>query len=180
MLMLIMVISPERLSMNTHRTTQLAHNVFVPLHRGASVLVVYYTKSNLVGTMPGGETEYGIHQRTTYTETLHQHFEKIQLTRRTNMLKNLLLASALLLPLSATPALAYIECHGPDYEECEDDGNINVDDPDLKPDERAILVRIKTTVDKRREDREEREAKAEEARLAKCTVRFLRLGCLEK
>jgi hypothetical protein len=96
------------------------------------------------------------------------------------MLKRLLLAGAILLPLSATPALAYIECHGPDYEDCSDDGNLNIDDPDLKPNERAILVRIKTAVDKRREEREEREAKAEEARLAQCTVRFLKLGCPEK
>jgi hypothetical protein len=107
-----------------------------------------------------------------------------------NVLKKLLLASALLLPLGATPALAYSECHqvqigldlsGPDYDwECEDDGNINIDDPDLKPNERAILVRIKTAVDKRREDREEREEKAEKARLAQCTIRFLKLGCPEK
>jgi hypothetical protein len=105
------------------------------------------------------------------------------------MLKKLLLASALLLPL-ATPALAYPACwgvqtyagaSGPDVsEDCGDNGNINVDDPDLKPNERAVVVRIKAAVDKRREEREEREAKAEEARLAKCTMRFLKLGCPEK
>jgi hypothetical protein len=106
------------------------------------------------------------------------------------MLKKLLLATAMLLPLSATPALTYTECHqvqisldmsGPDYDwECDDDGNINIDDPDLKPSERTILVRIKTIVDKRREEREAREAKAEETRLAQCTIRFLRVGCPEK
>jgi hypothetical protein len=95
------------------------------------------------------------------------------------MLKKLILAGAMLLPLGATPALAYIKCNS-DFSWCEDDGNINIDDPDLKPNERATLIRIKAAVDKRREEREERETKAEEARLAKCVVRFLKLGCPKK
>jgi hypothetical protein len=115
------------------------------------------------------------------------------------MLKKLLLATAMLFPL-ATPALAYPVCQeipgapadagmsegGSDWE-CEEDGNINIDDPDLEPNERATLVGIKAAVDKRREEREAREAKAEEARakaeearLAQCTVRFLGLGCPKK
>jgi hypothetical protein len=89
-----------------------------------------------------------------------------------------LLASASL-PL-ATPALA---CDS--VAECSYDGDyrIGIYDDDLTREEVATIERIIRARDRRneRKDRERAAAEAaEKARLAKCTVAFLNLGCPSK
>jgi len=96
------------------------------------------------------------------------------------------LASAPL--ISVTPAHAIMQCTGSGDEiDCEDDGNIDMNDPDLTTAERNQLARITDALDKRAEQREQREKQQrvrdeerERVRRSQCTVPLLWIGCPPK
>src|SRR5262249_15633899 len=96
-------------------------------------------------------------------------------------------AVTLWLTLPAAPAHAEWQCAikpadalGTSDTDCWDDGNIDVDDEDLTPAERAYLKELQAKLNQRLDEQIKLEKEMEAARRAKCTVAFLGIGCPAK